>query len=713
VSTLLSVADLFQSGCDRHIAGRPDEARAIYLQVLAIDPGHADCHANLGDLFGQAGRLTEAEPHYRAALALNPNLPRALSNLGHILNRSGRSAEAERLCRRAVQLRPDYVAALNNLAVALTILGRLDEAEAHYRQSLGLKPDIGVLRDLGNLLSACRRPEQAIACYRDALRLKPDDAWSHSGLGDIFLNAHRHVEAAQCYRDALRLDASLIDARHRLGLMLGHLGRQHEAIACYDEILRRHPDFVPARVDRCLARLPVIYRDEAEVERARAAYAEDLMTLCALPADTIGLDAVSGMPPFYLAHQGRVNRGLQARYGGFVHAVMTAHYPAWSVPPQVAPPRSGERIRVGFLSAYFYNHSNWKIRLHGWITGLDPDRFQIFGYHLGDLADDETAIAARHCHRFVQGLGTIGAWAETILADRLHVLMIPGIGMDATTHQLAALRLAPVQATSWSHPDTTGLPSIDHYLTSALMEPDNADEHYTERLVRLPNLGVAYLPLRLEPATISRAELGVAEDAVFYWCCQSLFKYLPRHDWIFPHIAAAVPQAQFLFIELGWDEAVTTVFRERLNRAFAAAGLDAARHCRFAPSLSMARFGAVGRVADIFLDSLGWAGCNTTLEALASDLPVVTMAGELMRGRHGAAILTLLGMTDMIAQTEEAFVDLAVALGRDPMKRQELRARIARDKHRLYRDQTAIDGLSRYLEDAARNPALVAADYSV
>jgi predicted O-linked N-acetylglucosamine transferase (SPINDLY family) len=183
-----------------------------------------------------------------------------------------------------------------------------------------------------------------------------------------------------------------------------------------------------------------------------------------------------------------------------------------------------------------------------------------------------------------------------------------------------------------------------------------------------------------------------------------LFKYLPRYDWVFPRIAAAVPNARFVFIEYPHGDVVTGIFRERLNAAFANAGLDAARHCTFVPTMSMARFAAICRVADVFLDSLGWSGCNSTLEALACDLPVVTMAGDLMRGRHSAAILTMLGMPELIAATPEAFVALAAELGRDPERRRALSARIARDKHRLYADQACIDGLADYLCEAAHRP---------
>jgi protein O-GlcNAc transferase len=233
------------------------------------------------------------------------------------------------------------------------------------------------------------------------------------------------------------------------------------------------------------------------------------------------------------------------------------------------------------------------------------------------------------------------------------------------------------------------------------MEPPGAEAHYTERLVRLPNLSIRYEPLALAPDAVARPELGIADDAVLYWCCQSLFKYLPRHDWVFARIAAAVPKARFLFIQYLQGDAVTGTFRGRLAAAFAEAGLDAEQHCQFVPPMTMARFAGVSRIADVFLDSLGWSGCNSTLEALAWDLPVVTMAGDLMRGRHSAAILTMLGMPELIAATPEAFVALAIELGRDPARRQALSARIARNKHRLYADQACIEGLARYLHDAA------------
>jgi protein O-GlcNAc transferase len=696
-------AQLYRQAVAHEAAGRLGEAERCYLDALSLHPDYPQVHHSLANLLGRLGRLEDAAAHYREALRLRPDWPAAQYNFGHLLNRLERIEEAADCYRRALRLKPAFPEALNNLAHILNRLERYDEAARHCRAALRLKPDNPAAHNnLGNALSGLGRFEEAEACYREALRLNPHLPETERNLGDVLGMLRRYEESVACYRRGLRLRPGMADAWNNLGLALGSLGEAEEAARCYDEALRLKPDFAAAAINRCMGRLRIVYRDEAEIESARAAYAADLDEVCGLEGEE-ALEG-AGKPPFLLAYQGRNDRELQARYGRFVARAMASLHPGWATPPEVGAPAPGEAVRVGVLSAYFYGHSNWKIPIKGWLKGLDRKRFRFFGYHLGHRQDEETALARRLCHRFTQGLPSLERWAERIRGDRLHVLLIPGIGMDDLTLRLAALRLAPVQAASWGHPDTTGLPTIDDYLSSALMEPPEGDRHYTERLIRLPNLSIWYEPREVAPEKLTRAEIGVPEDAVLYWCCQSLYKYLPRYDDVFARIAAEVPAARFVFIKYPHGEKVTRLFRERLALAFARSGGDAERHCLFLAPMSAARFAAVGRLADVFLDSLGWSGCNSTLEALAGDLPVVTMAGDLMRGRHSAAILALLDMPELIAADLDGFVELAVALGLSPERRRVLKEGIARRKHRLYRDAAAIAGLAAYLDDAARRP---------
>ena len=732
-----SIALLLQQGVGHYRAGRLDEAEAFFRQALALQPGQPDALHLFGLVALQRGRAAEAARAIGEAIRANKAEPRYHLDLGRAEAAQGRS-EAARACwrraqrlaarspevllaigvaqagqgclddaaasfRLAVRHDPGLLVAHNNLGSALAYLGRFDEAAASYRAALALDPgNVEARVNLAGALAALGRPEEAVEQYQQAIHLDPAAAAAQRGLGDVLSALGRLEPAVAAYRAAIRVEPGLAEAHANLGTALGNLGRREEACAAYEAALRRKPDLMAARVNLAVARLPLLYRDEAEIDRARSAYAADLEALAATPLPaSFDAEAAGGVPPFYLAYQGRADRDLQALFGAHVTRIMATLHPRWMIAPRVDRPRPTQKIRVGVLSAYFYRHSNWKIPIKGWLAGLDRTKFELYGYHIGGTRDAETILAAAMCHRFIEGPHALAFWAETIRADRLHILLIPGIGMDPLTTRLAALKLAPVQATSWGHPETSGLPSIDHYLSSALMEPEDGQTQYTEKLIRLPNLSIAYEPATVAPESVTRSDLDVPEDSSVYWCCQSLYKYLPRHDRLFPAIAAAHPAARFLFIAYPGDPAVTAIFRTRLDAAFAGFGLEAGAFCRFLPHMGPARFAGVTVLADVFLDSIGWSGCNSTLEALGQNLPVITLPGTLMRGRHSAAILTLLGLPELIAATEDEYVALAVALGRDPARRHELRARIARDRHRLYHDRDCIEGLAHYLEDAA------------
>ena len=231
--------------------------------------------------------------------------------------------------------------------------------------------------------------------------------------------------------------------------------------------------------------------------------------------------------------------------------------------------------------------------------------------------------------------------------------------MDKVSAQLAAQRLAAVQCCSWGHPLTSGFPTIDYFISSDLMEPADAADHYCEQLVRLPNLSIYYEPAEVPRTGIDRAQLGLRASAVVYWCCQSLPKYLPQFDAVFARIAAEVPDCQFTFIEFGGGRAVTEMFRARLERAFEAVGLNAGDHCVFLPRLAPDRFVAAIGQCDVVLDSIGWSGCNSVLESLVHNLPIVTFAGEMMRGRHTAAILDMMEIGETTARTIDEYVSIA------------------------------------------------------
>jgi protein O-GlcNAc transferase len=650
-------------------AGRLAEAERLYRQVCAADPNHGESFHRLGVIAHQLGRPDAADVLARA-VALLPDVAEVHNDLGVVLGARGRFAEAATSFERAVALNPDHADAHNNLAAALRRLGKTGEAIVHYERVAALMPNaFGAHNNLANALMELGRLDAALAHYDRALALAPDFAPAHYNRGIALRGQSRFAEAGASFERALAIK----------------------------------PDFIAAKFAACMARLPILYMDEAEIAQRRADYAACLRALrddverAARPGDLA--DVVGAHQPFYLAYQGGNDRELQAVYGKMICRIMAARYGAARLP---APPAPDEPVRVGIVSGFFRHHSNWKIPISGWLGQLDRRRFRLFGYHTEGEADAETQVAAGRCERFVQGPLPVEGWRRAILDDAPHVLIYPEVGMDRVGAQLAAQRLAPVQCNSWGHPDTSGFPTLDFFLGSDLMEPPDAQEHYTEQLVRLPNLSVYYEPPDRRPVSLARPDLGLRPSATVYWCSQAVYKYLPQFDQVFPRIAREVGDCQFTFIRFPGAAHVTDLFRQRLERAFAAFGLTAADHCVILPRLDPQQYVAAARCCDAGLDSIGWSGCNSTLECLLDDLPIVTMPGAVMRGRHTAAILTMMGVADTVTDTLDEYVATAVRLARDGAWRAELREKIAAGKHRVHRDRACIAALEDFLDAEAR-----------
>jgi predicted O-linked N-acetylglucosamine transferase (SPINDLY family) len=736
----LNVPQALAQALKLHGLGRLAEAERLYAAILAVRPDHFDALQMMGLVKLAAGQPAEALRLVSAAMASRKPSPQILlnhglvlealkryeeavesfdqairlkskyaeahNNRGAVLHSLGRDEEALESCRKAIALKPDYVEAHYNAGTALRTLGRYEEALKSFDRALALQPNyFKAHNNRGAVLEAFNRFDEALACYDRALAISPDFTDARNNRGRVLFGLDRADDAIENFTIALRLDPSDAEVWYQRGRHLLDLSSNDEAAADLAQALALKPNHAEARFAACIAELPVIYTHESEIARRRMAYEQKLRALSKdVDAGLLQGNLVKAMgskQPFLLAYQGGNDRALQQIYGEMISRNVARHFAPAPLPP---PPAPGETIRVGIVSSFYYSHSNWKIPIKGWIGQLDRSRFHVTGYHLGIIHDEQTDVAAGMCDRFVHRILDTEGWRREILSHAPHVLIYPGLLMDTSSLQLAAQRLARVQCNSWGHPETSGMPTLDYFLSSDLMEPPEADAYYTEKLVRLPNLSIYYEPVAGEPASVTRAELGLRPSATVFWSAQSLYKYLPQHDEVFVRIARAAGDCQFVFLRHFGGANITRIVRERLNRAFAAAGLRADNYCVFLDRLSQSKFVAAAGLSDVFLDSIDWSACNSALESLPHNLPIVTTPGAFMRGRHSAAILQMMSVTDTIAETIDDYVAIAVRLANNPAERQALRDRMKTSAHKVYRDRACITALEEFLDRAVRSP---------
>jgi len=714
-----------------------ENAVAAYEKAISLNPEYEGALNNLALLYQKLGRHADAVNCLERAVAVRPDAANLLINLGRAQRLGGDADAAGRVLRRALAQGADDIANALTLAQELKDLGATGDAIAAFRRAVELDPDSAdALNNLGNLLAAEGSLEEAAGCYRKARKLSPDTAEIHNNLGNALRELGDVDGAKASFAKAIKLKPGYAEAHNNLAIVLELMGEMDEAAAhlqravdlepgsagtwfnlgtvlkgqnqdagakaAFTRALEIDPGFLRARWALALD-LPVIHESEERILQARAQWTEGLRAM----EDAVRLDggqeiseaarAVAAYTNFFLHYQGHPDRDLQEAYGRLISRIAAAAFPGHVTPP--ARREAIGKIRVGIASAHFFSHTVCRL-FGGWVRELDRAKFEVHVFHAGERRDAFTEAIARSSDGFHTNIRSGERLVGALAGAGLDVIIYPDMGMVPWIQLAAALRLAPVQCCTFGHPVTSGLAAIDYFLSGELMEPADGDSHYSETLIRLPNLGIHYPCPDVGAAVDSGGLLPpAAAGRTRYLCAQSLFKLLPRYDGIFARIAQQDPNAVFLFIAHP-SAHVTDCFRARLARVFSGVGLDADAFCHFLPRLDLGRFYGLTRDADVILDSPNWSGGNTMLEAFSFAKPVVTLPGPLMRGRVCHAMLLRMGVPDTVAADEAAYVDIAVRLGTDPAWREAIQEKLAGARDLLFDDPDAVRGLEQFLSGA-------------
>ena len=683
-----------------------DKATDCFRQVAALQPDSFQAHMKLAATLRHLQATDEALDSLKKAVAIDPRSETALTELGSLLSRLGETEQAEETLRRALEVNPDLVEAITSLAIILKESGRLEEGEALFNRAVGLRPESAeVHNNLGNFLRHANKTREAIFSFQQALQLNPDHAEAHNNLGILFKEQGQLQKAAGCFGKALEITPGQYDVAINLGLTYRDIGDTDSALRVFTEAAEWKPGFGRAEWGR-INTFPILYESAGEAEERQtqwlSALDELLENLVLESGEAVeeAVRAVSSISNFYLHYQGGNLIDVQKRLGALAERIAAAAYPDLARPlPKRQPGDGNSRIRVGIVSPHFFRHTVCKL-FSGWLRGLDRQRFEVTAFYAGTYEDAETHAIAASADTFIGGLETPDKLIYAVGANPQDVLIYTDIGMAPWVTVPAALRLAPVQCCAYGHPVTTGLSSMDYFLSSDAIEAGDADGHYTEKLVRLPGLGIGYEQpdpaAARQPAGLEEAPKGTAT----YLCPQSLFKLRPEFDEVFPRLCRANPGAVIWFIA-NPSETVTQRFQQRLGAAFVQQDLKIEEFCYFHARLSQDEFLGLNAAADVILDSIGWSGGNTTLEAVAFDKPVVTLPDARMRGRYTSGVLRLMGVEETIAGTLDDYVEIAARLGKDADWRAEIVSRMAANKAKAYDGKKAIEGLQDFLTKVA------------
>ena len=707
------------------------EAKESYEKAICLRPAFAEAQNNLGIVLHELGRLDAAIRAYEQALLAAPDSVRTLMNLGSAFIEAGLFPEAvtcfERvisldiacmeayhgLCRasvalerpgeeltrfaKALETRPDASSMLNNLGEALQDLDRIDEALSLYDRALLIDPySSRTHHNRGLLLESLGRIDEAYGSLKKAVRLEPERAEAHDDLGRLYYEQGLFDEAKGLFQAAVdKKDAFALGHAH-LGAILAQEGLLESAAAHYEKADALSPR---SGVKVILATLaPVIPRSAEEIRSARGAMERKIDDLLGQGLSIDDPFRNIGKANFYLAYQGLDDRDIQTKLARFYESIcpslayVALHCRTWD------EPEGGKRIRIGFLSKHLRNHTIGQF-MRGLIAHLDRDAFEVHLFLFPHKKDDITAFIEGHADSATLLPEVLSAARRVVAAKKLDILFYPDIGMDSFTYFLAFSRLAPVQCAFYGHPITTGIRSIDYFISHSDCEVPEGDAHYSERLVKLSE-GVTYAYYYRPPAQTStkgRADFSLADSDHVYLCAQSLFKVHPDFDGMLQGILSKDKKGLAVFFQ-GERATWTDLLTERLKESLG----DSIHRVRFVARQPYEEYLRLVALSDVILDTPHFNGGATTFDALALGVPIVTLPGAYMRGRQTYALYKRMGIMDCIVHTPQEYVDKAVRLAADASYREGIRRKICANNHLIFEDIAMIRELETHLKAMVR-----------
>ncbi len=556
----------------------------------------------------------------------------------------------------------------------------------HSRDIVRLRAAIVGLAERGCL-------EEALATLKEALQIAPDDAelWLSGGLLALELGALGE-SLAYC-EEALRLDRRSLQAAECARRISVAGGLPEEVLRYTDlrEKLQPSPETLLAR--RLF--LPAILRSVPAIGALRRQYEAGLDEALAAAEpwhDPYNLQ----LPAFYLAYHGRNDRDLQRKAAQlYLRRIPEL---AFVAPHCAARIRRTGRIRIGFISRFLWAHSIGKTSL-GLIERLSRERFEVYVLRITPSREDAvTQLICASADRVVVLDPLVPRAREQIAALELDILFYQDIGLEPTSFFLAFARLARVQCVSFGHPNTTGIPNLDYFISNDLYETEDARAHYSERLFLLrdlPTLAYYYRPVLAPGSAPDRSKFALPEAATIYLCPQTLFKIHPDLDAPARRILQRDPRGVLVFIRGQFDQ-----WTQALLERFAATMPDVVDRIRFLPTLGLNDFLELLSVVDVVLDPIHFNGMNSSLESLAMGTPVVTLPTALQRGRHTQAMYRKMGILDCVASSVEDYADIAVRLANDPGYAADVRRRIRERSAALFEDARVVEEFERFFLDS-------------
>lgn len=668
-----------------HQSGDVNKATALYKQLTLDMSNQPEPFHRLALIHAQKNQYQEAIPWFEKAINLQPNHPAYLANFAETLQRVNQNERAIQLLHQAIAIDGEFLEAKQKLGTVLKKIGQYEQAAKIFEDIVEKEPKYyPAFFQLGTLMLETGNYKSARKYLTSAIELNSKSVKALNNLAIAHQEWDEFDEAISCYEKALEVDPNYVDSLRNLALIYEKVGQPDKAKMHWLQLANLNQGDPLIRWKAEILE-PAVFQSNTEIDQYRKHVLNQLQWI---KTQKINLDAdqltkMDVYPPAGLIYQGKGDLEIKNAYGDLFKGI-----PRAKLSNQV-----NSKPHVGFVVTG--GHEGVFVKcMRGLINRLSTEKLDVTivcsfpnGEKIVKPAIENPAI------KFVSLPKSLGQSVHLLVSLNFDFLHYWEVGTDAYNYFIPYFKPAKVQATSWGWPTTSGIPTMDYFISCKGLDEKSDQKNYSEKLVLFDRLPTYYCPPEIPVLDRTRTDFGIEENCHLYLCAQNVKKVHPDFDEI---VKGILQKDQVACVVLLGDKhkAITEALERRIKN-----------HCQpYSDRVIMLDrqdkdgYFNILNLADVILDTLHYnGGANTNADAFVLDKPVVTMPADFHRGRYTATAYRQMGFEDLIANSIEEYVEIATRLTNDPAFYKTIQQKISNTKNQFFEDKKAVVELEHFI----------------
>ncbi len=641
---------------EKFLSKEYDKAIDYLEKIILIEKNNLPALVFMGDILVHKKLYLNAIKIFDDILKIDPKMYFIYNNKGFCLLSLNRIEEAKNNFERCIILKKDFAHAYNNYGITLKKIGNYEEAKNNFLKAIKYENNFfHAYNNLGSIQLETNDLDSAIKNFKKSIELNSTNKEAYNNLGLVYKKKKDFESSVNFLNKSLSLDANYLDPLTNLAAIYIEKGDYDKSLKYYEKILSIDPN----NLDNL----------------------SNLIHLKLIICDWKDLDILE--KKLFVLNNKNTNNPIQPYQSLLIEESCELQkkiaekwckkFPKKKINKFV--PYNNEKIRLGYFSSDFKDHAI-ALLVKNLFKNHNKNKFELFGFNLGAFSFNE--IEKDIITNFKDFIDCNLKSDDEILKICKNLKIDIAIDINGHTKynrfKIFKYRCAPVQINYLGYPGTLGDEIVDYIVADKTLIPENYAKNYSEKIIYLPD---TYQPNSLENLkldnVLDKAQFNLPEDKFIFCCFNNSFKI---NEYIFN---IWIEILKFSNDSVLWLLSSNPTQNKNILNEVKKKNIDVSRII-FADRIEYSKHLERFKLADLFLDTYPYGGHTTSIESLATGLPILTYIGETFSSRVTSSFLSNLSLDELITKKKDEYIKLAVELSKNKEKIKKLKHKINQQK---------------------------------